>query len=1252
MTRKRIILVAAAFLLGLMAFWVFSSGDRPVQRHAESEVSGRVRQFVSRPTTQATQTISDADMTFSPGEMTLVRVYDEVSGRLKYVFEAKSWEPISQVDFHLRDLQIQIFMPRGEITYINADEAQVTLARKARSRVDPRRGWLKGNVRVMIDRTTSAWREANPHLADRFAHPDDLINIHLPEAKFDMDRAELTADGDVTVDSIEARIENVRGLTLQWDQVDNRIDVLRFDHGGTMALRRGGGMVDFALPGTTRSKRKDKAPKDPAAAKAAIAAQFKVPRAQVMKPMRLDEPTADEAATEIRVEGGVAAANRPMVLADSEARGNSPAGTPTTTSTALRDPNALVADVERLRTEAKAGASGEVIQGDVLETVLKKSGPKVHTYRAIFQNSVVVEQKDGLRTLNKIESDKLEINFDFGKKQRNMTTARAPQNAKPEGAAAPDGKTPQSDRQTPIDAAPDVEDNTKLVLTWDGPLELRPLRVDPAEQTGQRFDAIATGKIVKLKSEQGSGSCTQLVYRHERKQVWLSGDSNVPVQLDVSASQRLTGREIFFDQRRGLGRIDGGGRMIDERLDGVTALGDSAAGSGREKKQRDPVDIRWSRGVDLEVGAREVESINPATGLKEAKNREYLRRAWFHGDVAVVQGDEQLNAQEVAVTFGLPAGKDEVADHIQHLNMSGAVKLLRADELIAAERLDVEMTLTPEGRNIPRIVDAAGNVLAQQGKREVRAGQMHVVMGQTFPPEFTAPDGRKVQPKPRLGMESIDASENIYINDPDQNLLVSKAQTLKATMRDGNRLVRATILGHEPARYARARYDDTEIQGHRIEIDVEGQAVDVPGPGGVILVTNEDFGGRKLSEPTPVKTTWRDYMQFRVAQDYGVFVGEVHSASDTFALNCDKLTVRFSRVPPPPTKAAKPFESRGFWTLGTARSYREGGSRVQLAGAGRASKRPSYIVAEGHAEALSSEFVDTGGEAGAAIDQTVPLLVRGLQGSPLQMGVGKLIELAYAEMEKTGVTSTVSDARGPLEGRARIASDQIAVDLVAQQMSVPGRGTLLLEDYKFDKKRERSGTLRDDSGPALMNAMRSDGPSQTLVAWENSMDYFVDRNLVAFDRAVSMVHRSGQEMVLKGKLAAAMNLDVENLKHLSKGRKASLSCGNLLLEFGRGFRGGSGSTQPIMSTADLDRLIARGAVHFQEDTKSLMGEHLQYLREINEIRIEGSDRLEARIVDQDEPTQRLSMWKGPILIWDRKTNRIEAPRATIRTSRR
>jgi lipopolysaccharide export system protein LptA len=322
--------------------------------------------------------------------------------------------------------------------------------------------------------------------------------------------------------------------------------------------------------------------------------------------------------------------------------------------------------------------------------------------------------------------------------------------------------------------------------------------------------------------------------------------------MAVSASRRLSGREIFFDQRRGLGHVNGPGEMIDDRRDDVFPSGSNALKDPRKSKApREPVHIRWSRSVDIEVGAREVETMDPATGRMRTKNQEFLRRAWFHGDVTIDQGEEHLGAQELAATFGLPFAKDEVADHIQHLNMSGAVNLVRADERIAAERLDVDMTVTAEGRNIPHIVDAVGKVLAKQGKREIRADQMHVAMNVYVPPPTAIIDGKPSPlPKPRLGMESIDASGDVNILDPDQNLKISKAQTLKAKMRAGNQLIHSTIVSPDPKVYAQARFGDTAIHGHHIEIDMDDRSVDVPGPGAAWMLTHEDFGGRKLDKPT------------------------------------------------------------------------------------------------------------------------------------------------------------------------------------------------------------------------------------------------------------------------------------------------------------------------------------------------------------------------------------------------------------------
>ncbi|MBN2563541.1 MAG: hypothetical protein JXQ75_21690 [Phycisphaerae bacterium] len=1224
---KKIILALVTFAVAAGAYFVLSSGDRRHRPRRDDDAADAVRNFVSLPATQPSHSISEAGMTFSPGDQTLARVYDDVTGRLKYQFEAEAWEPVSETDFLLQDLLIQIFSPRGEITYISADRAQVTLARKAKNRLEPKRGWLRGNVNVVIDRTTSQWREENPELADRYAHPDDLIDIELEDARFDMDQAELVSEGTILVDSREARIEDVEGLTLQWNQLDNRIDVLRFKHGGRMMLRRGGRLVDFAMPGGQRDAR----PSDRADVAAGDtregAARFDVPRAQAMKPMSIDFVTADEAAAEIRLEGGLATANRPKSLASEPlAEGG---------TDRLRPPEVLAADVEALKAEARLGASANPTKLASLGLDDTQRRKRVHTYSAVFQNQVVVEQRSGLRTIGKLEADNLEINFDFGEKLRDMSRSprgrqdrASPRAAKPEPATVP-ALDQDSETLFPLE-----EDRTKLILTWDGPLEMRALRVDPSEQTGQRFDAIATGQPVKVESEQGKARCGHLVYRHERGQVWLSGSESAPVEMSVSASRRLVGREVFFDQKRGLARVDGPGSMIDERgsADGgwPTADGDelllaesSARGaglltqtadlvsSGREaakRSQREPVEIHWSRGVDIELGHRTVKRKNPSTGLKEDKRREYLQRAWFHGDVSVQQGESRLAAEEVATTFGSPLSTEELADHIQHLNMSGEVRLSRDDDLITADRLDVEMVVTQDGRNVPEVVDGMGRVLVRQGESEFRAERMHVVLEPARRRDkAAASSGMSAFHESRTGIKSLDASGDVFVSDPEHNLKIRDAETLKCTMRDGNRLVRATIVSADPAAFAKARYGEVAIHGHRIEIDMDDESVDVPGPGKAWMITRKDFGGRKLRKPAPVRTTWTDRMQFRMAKDYGLFTGNVHSEVQSFSLDCDKLTVRFGKTPPLRESQGRSLVDR-FWLLGSIIGDKAEVEAVEPRGPSPERRRPTYVVAEGNAVALSTDYA----------------------------------------------TGSRADEPGRLLSLVRVAGDRIVADLLREQMSVPCAGTLLILDYQFDPDGGKARLARNaiERDP-LMSAVRSEGPSQSYVKWRNSMDFFVDRGLIAFDKDVEMVHCSGREMVLKEELARARDTDPDTLRQLPAGRKATLTCGYLLLEFLIGDDQGSESdpATPVVRATDLRRLIAKHVVHLQDGTKSLMGEHLQYLHDADEIQLEGSDRLEARIIDQDETNQRFNMWRGPLLIWNRRTNQIEAPGARIRASR-
>lgn len=1222
--RKKIILAVVALLLAIGAFVVLSSGDRTQGPGEAGESNEALKRFVSMPpTSQPGRAIQGGEIPFSPGDHTLARVYDDITGRLKYQFEARTWEPVSEADFHLHDLLIQIFMPHGEITYISADEARVTLARRSRNRVDPRSGWMRGNVKVTIDRTTSEWREANPESAERFAHPNDLINIDLEDAKFDMERAELTSDGPLLVDSADVRVEDVSGLTLQWDQVDNRIDMLRFKRGGKMTLRRGGRMVDFALPGTQRDRAASTQPAGSVSANEVTTERggSGVTRALAMKPMSIRTVTAEQAAAQIRLEGGTVAANKARAISP----GEPPSITGSDKRGGLRTPEALAEASRELKDEAKAGTSGVFLDPKVLEELASKKKKKVDTYRAVFDGQVVIEQKDGLRTVGKLEADKLELNFDFGESQKSLTGSRRrekehepPPSASGEKPELAGGESPSKDQGA---TAALERDRTKLVLAWSGPLEMRPLQPESAGQTGQRFDAIATGAPVRVESEQGKASCSQLVYRHERRQVWLAGSDREPVELGVSAVRKLTGREVFFDQKRGLALVDGSGVMVDTRGGegdkGVAAGGDSllaslAGGvegdSKPDRKRRGPVEIAWSRGVELELGFRPVERVNPSTGLKEEKQKEFLQRAWFHGEVSIKQGEERVGAEEIAVTFGAPTSKEELADHIQHLNMMGGVRLERGKESITAERLDAEMIVTSSRRNIPRIVDAEGGVRVKQGDREIRADSMHVVLAEVDKAKGKPASGELPSfGGSRLGLESLDAQGDVFVIDPRYNLRIRKADSLQCVMGDAGELQRAVVAGQSPGEYARVRYGDTAIHGHLIKIELAEESVDVPGPGKAWMMTRQDFTGRKLRKPEPVKVTWTDNMQFRLARNVGHFAGKVHSEAQSFALDCDKLTIRFAKVPPERETRKEGVVER-LYLLGEIVGDRAAVKEETPTALTRERKRPIHVSAEGNAQAMSCQYAPAAaGEAGRLLS------------------------------------------------RLWISGDEIVADLGREQLSVPCRGGLLIEDYQFEPQAERAAAAKAQSaGGPLMSTMRSEGPSQTAVTWENAMDFFLDRGLVAFDKNVSMIHRSGQEMVLQQQLSEAMRINQTMLQHLSKGRRASLSCGHLLLEFltRRQDDPSADAASPPIRATDLNRLIAKQAVHLQEDTKSLMGEYLQYLHETNEVRLEGSQSLEARIIDQDERDQRLTMWRGPLLVWDRRTNRIEAPGAAIRASRR
>ncbi len=1198
--KKRVILASVAAALSVVAFvLIFGSGST---NSAPEPTADAGRPFITRSTTQPEKVIEGGDLRLSPGDKTFVRIYDSTTSEQKYVFRAERWEPVTDVEFHLTRPEFRVYMPDGQVTYVRSDDGQVIIAPSGRNQIDPKRGWLRGNLRITIDRTTKKWRAEHPDEAELEQHPEQTINIFLDEVSFDLDRSRLESTSDLRVQSVEADIEG-KGLELAWNQVDNRVEFLTIKQGKQMELRRGGGMIDFAMPGTQRSQRDSK-------------------KRQEQKPQA--PPPPPKLSTDDALAASVTPVNADPSAADAAAWLRDVAAGRTITTQPV-DPNtkSLASLADEMMGEARKatdrGPGVPIAKAEPTTAPVGTKRRKIDTYSAVFTGDVIVEQRQGLRRPGRITCEKLEVVFDFGQRLKKASMQTSPKKDRP-AATRP--------AEQPDDAPLDADDLTRLVLMWNGPLELRPLSIPADQQTGERFDCIATGREVVVDDGRGSAICKQLVYRNERQQVWLSGTDAAPVVLASTDDQpdgetdgpprpamakgKLTGREVFFDRQRGIARVEGPGEMNQaKRPPSTTQAALALAGMDNGGL------IRWKRGMEIELKQVQEQRPDPATGEIQTVSRDYISRAWIHGKARVERGNERIRGEEIEASFSPPARAGSSMGPMSRLHADGNVRLERKPDLIIAKKLDVDFERTPDGRDsTPKTAVAEGNVVAIQDKRRISADRVAASMARIQEPTPTSQPGAR--PRVQLAMTELHANGDVRAADPDQRFRV-RSEELHVRIPDGRKLQAATIVGRSADRFAFVAYGDYQLAGQRIETDMSRQTADINGPGRAYFVSDRDFGGGELKKAEKTKIDWDRFMHVRGAENVAIFEGNVRSTTPTHALKCEKLTVLMAEV-------ATPMRTESTAPIPPAERFR---------------RKPHPVW--GYYDALALVSVDLGQQAYASLRKQFAPLEPPKSPKPTANAPTAVFASAPGRTKQpvrviasgnAVALRTVRNARhNRLLSRVQIAGNEIAVDLRRQSMNVPGKGNLLIEDYEM--KSARGGRPADR--PSLFSS--SDGPSQTVFFWDNGMSYFGDQALVTFDRQVFMRHLSGQHIVKKEELAASMKVDPKSLR-LPAGRKAELTCDNLLVQF---LRTSAQQAESLdVRGADLRQLVAGGSVHLQEGTKSLMGERLTYSRETNRITVEGTRDFEARIFDQDEATQKFNMWKGPLLIWDRNGDRIEA----------
>jgi lipopolysaccharide export system protein LptA len=1300
---KKILLGVSTFAIAILLFAVYQWQDTTPTRTSQQPAPS------AAPMTQMaadSKTLKVRNVDVPPGEKPFVVVYDD-RGRPKIRFRSEKWHPVAENEWHMTRPEVRLLLPGGQLVDATANEGQVVVAKEEDNNYDPKRGWLRGNVHILIDRTDEQWRKKNPDRARPEQHPEYVVHLWLEDVDFKLDIARLESKGAIRVQSHDATVEGT-GLVLAWNEVDRRIDLLEIAKGKRMELRRDAGLVEFAMPGTERRQ----------SVRNAVKPQARLTRAAEVK-------TAGTQ-TAAKVVEAKAAESRPV-------------------EKSIED---LFLDVTK-------------------DKNLKPKRDQIDTYTAVFGGPVTVAQKRGETDLGKLTGDALELLFDFGEAQKEAADVKPPEAAAAQGGTATSAPA-VAHAGAPPTSQPAAE-QPRIELLWPGKLTLRPVAAKKSDQTGNRFHAIATGHVQVLKGT-STATCDRLEFHNETEQAWLSGSpvhmrdadaremSGEKIFYDRRAGlARIDGAGSMTDTRELAGNVSiPGGKGSDARVPAEPA-------PAPEKKAERAV-VRWSKSVELKFGTVRQPRIDPRSSQAVVEEKEYLRHALFVGDVDMSQASRSLKGDEIELVFAEPPGQEQadppeqLARAIAHTLSTDADKQTEiaaqlgkmiAELVSTTTRPDAQQAVAerigraiaghaaagPEARaaiaeNVskqigglvtadpsarPAAAEELARAIARLGPtkgdaQKAQVGQLTKAIGRLVSTEpsaqdvvsnrldrmlarghvrFQSSDDVVTANELTVGMTVDAEGKNVPAHAEARGAVSASQKERKISAK--NRLMvelasvpappgppldrqmvaaRARSRGIDPATIdwealEARRKDRRELAVVHLEAFGDVRAID---PGEKLNLSADELrcwmpDGRQIEQASVVGTDGREaevelgdyYVRGpRVKTNVKTQCAEVPSPGILRFRSYEDLNGEHLDKPVPVTISwSKNMVIDGEHNAGV------------FTGSVHAVSRDNMV----DCQELRVAFADIQGPASAgptSVPATAPASDRYWIFDPL------VKQLTGAQKEKraagpvTGMRKrpirlvAIGDARASSttldeKNRLRILSSmqidgpQLALDLENDQLSVTGAGHLLIQDYRTPQARRRTAPskiapARDPFGAGL----NVESPSQTLFTWQNAMSFFARRDLAVFDRDVTMTHLSGSAIKLGPQLAQAMKLDISRLQ-AAKGRRAGLRCDNLIVEFLRdpSAKRRSDDPTPLAGATELRQLRATGNARLEEGTRSIDGELITFNRTTNLIRVFGSPSTPALLLDQYEPNGKWMRWWGDSVTYNLETGNIEAEHSVV-----
>lgn len=395
--------------------------------------------------------------------------------------------------------------------------------------------------------------------------------------------------------------------------------------------------------------------------------------------------------------------------------------------------------------------------------------------------------------------------------------------------------------------------NEPVEIRWSGPLVVTPLagerstRIGPGE-TVIKLVGSAARPVQLTRHNNGIDSqvtCATLTHWSIDNGALLESGAGVPVQLTDSRGTRIVTRRMSFSQADGSAQLRG---RSSARLP-LTGLRPDEKPSAAEL-----MDVSWADDCTLRFDGGFDEMI--------------LRQAVLSGDVAVAHPDLKMNCRSMDLQFDsdTPAaqpGHEEglASSDLRQIDAKGDVKCVfngpggeNDVRRFDCQNLTLVGAHDPAGKWYARTIDAIGEVHASDAQRDLRAGNVSMVLDPPAAkePHASVPATRPAKQDAMPGqLRSMVAHDNVRVSGTDGQSAAADLLVIESK----NDQTQITLHGSP----AVVRQKDGMLSGKVINLSPETEQLAIDGEGRMEGMMRPADGG----EARPVELTWTRMLDLR-----------------------------------------------------------------------------------------------------------------------------------------------------------------------------------------------------------------------------------------------------------------------------------------------------------------------------------------------------------------------------------------------------